>query len=126
MATPYSIILKKFDDNLSESDASKIELFAKRQFLRNAIALYIGTIGNLTANQNAQQIEEDLNIVELHLLSLLMYDSYLEQEIIRYNKVINISNEFIQISGATNRVKTLKEMKDTNMAKVDSILSNMM
>lgn len=125
MATPYSTLFKKFDDNLSETDASKIELFAKRAFLRNALSMYIATIGMITINNQEQTITEDLNEVEMLLLSLLMYDSYLEQEIIRYNKVINISNEFIKISGASLRVKTLKDMKELNQVKINTILTSM-
>lgn len=125
MATPYSTLLKKFEDNLSESDASKIELFAKRQFLRNAMSSYISTIGTITPDNASQVIKEDLSEVELYILSLLMYDSYLEQEVIKYNKVINISNEFIKISGASLRVKTLKDMKDENQKRINNILSNL-
>lgn len=124
MATPYSTILKKFDDNLSEEDAGKLELFTKRQYLRNAISTYIGTIDTITPNQNEQLIEEDLNEKELLLISLLMYDKYLEQEIFRYNKVLNISNEFMQMSGATNRVKTLKEARVLNQVTINNIITS--
>jgi hypothetical protein len=125
MTTPYSTIIKKFEDNLAESDVSKIELFSKRQFLRNAISTYIGTIGTITADNYEQVVVEDLSEIELLLLSLLMYDSYFEQEIIKYNKVINISNEFIKISGASLRVKTLRDMKAENQAKINNILSSL-
>lgn len=125
MATSYSTILKKFDDNLSDSDSSSVELMTKRQYLRNAISSYIATIGKITPNNQTQLIAEDLNEVEMLLLSLLMYDSYLLQEVIRYNKVINISNEFITISGASMRVKTLKDLKDANQATINNILTNM-
>lgn len=126
MTTSYSSIIKKFEDNLSQKDVSNLELFTERQFLRNAISMYKGTIGLLTANNQQQLIEEDLNDVELLILSLLMYDSYLEQEIIRYNKTLNISNEFMQISGASNRVKTLVDRKSSNQSILNNIISNMM
>lgn len=124
MATPYSTIMKKFDDNLSEEEAGKIELFAKRQFLRNAISTYIATVSTITPNQNEQKIEEDLTEIELLLISLLMFDSYLDQEIFKYNKVLNVSNEFMQMSGATNRVRTLKDMKGDNKVKINNIITN--
>lgn len=126
MATSYSTILKKFQDNLSDTDSSNVDLMAQRQHLRNAISMYIATIGKITPNSQTQQIVEDLNEVELLLISLLMYDSYLLQEVIRYNKVINISNEFITISGASMRVKTLKDLKDANQGIINNILLNMM
>jgi hypothetical protein len=93
--------------------------------LRNAVSIYLGTIGTITSNSLSQEIVEDLSEVELLLLSLLMYDSYLEQEIIKYNKVINISNEFIKISGASMRVKTLRDMKVENQNKINNILSSL-
>lgn len=125
MATPYSEILKKFRDNVPEEDANKLELFAQRQFLRNAISMYIGTIGTVTPNNDEQQLQEDLSEVEMLLISLLMYDSYLQQEIIRYNKVINISNEFMKMTGATLRVKTLKDLKIENKIKIDNIVTSL-
>lgn len=126
MATPYSVILKKFTDNLSETEANKLELAVRRQFLRNAISFYVATIGTITPNSETQEIAEDLKETELLLLSLLMYDAYLEQEILKYNRIINISNEFMKMTGATDRVKVLKEMKALNQQRIDIILSSLL
>ena len=125
MTTPYTTIIKKFDDNFTEEEIGNIVLLTKRQHLRNAVSSYMATIGKITANHLEQYIQEDLNEVELLLLSLLMYDSYLDQEIRRYNKVINISNEFMKMSGASMRVKTMREMKQSNLAKINNILTNL-
>lgn len=125
MATQYSTIFKKFSDNVSEEDAGKIELSAKRQHLRNAVSIYIATIEKITPNHLEGYIAEDLDEIQMLLISLLMYNSYLDQEIIKYNKVINISSEFMQMSGASLRVKTLKDIRKDNDSKISSILSGM-
>ena len=119
------VIIKKFDDNFSEEEVGRMELLTKRQYLRNAVSSYIATIGKISPNHLEQYIYEDLSEVELLLISLLMYDSYLDQEIRRYNKVINISNEFVKMSGASMRVKTMREMKQSNLEKINNILTNL-
>lgn len=125
MATPYTTLLRKFNDYITDDEADKIELSVKRKYLRNAISYYIATIGRITPDHESQEIKEDLDEVQMLLISLLMYDAYLDQEIIRYNKVINISNEFMKMTGATMRVKTLRDMKDYNEVRINSILSSL-
>lgn len=125
VSTAYSDIFKRFADNLSEEDAGQVDLLTRRQFLRNSLALFAATVRPVHPNNDEGFIEEDLNMVEMMLLGLFMYDLYLDQQIISYNKIINISNELIKITGATDRVKTLKDMKLLNQQKINSILSVM-
>lgn len=126
MATPYTDIIKKFNDNLPEDVSGNMELSVRRQHLRNGLSSFLANYKTITIDTIRQEVKEDLDDTDMLLLSLWMYDSYLDQEIMRYNKVINISNEFMQMSGASMRVKTLQNMKDSNMWRINNILSNMM
>lgn len=125
MATSYSTIFENFDDILTDKEAVKVDLNVKEQYLRNSISFYAATVSKITPNHDLEEIEEDLNDVEINLLALLMNDSHLDQQILTYNRIINISNEFVRMTGAIDRVKTLKEMKLFNQQKINQILSGM-
>lgn len=125
MATPYIVIYEKFEDILTKTESDKLEIETKEHYLRNAISYYIGTIAKIKPNHELEEIEEDLSESEINLLGLLMNDSHIDQQIFTYNRIINISNEFVKMTGAIDRVKTLKEMKIFNQVKINQILSGM-
>lgn len=123
MATSYSIIYEKFDDLMTKKEETNVDLYDKGKYLRNAIPFYMATISQLHPHHELEEIEEDLTEIEINLLALLMNDSYLDEQILTYNRIINISNEFVKMTGAIDRVKTLKEMKLYNQQKINQILS---
>lgn len=127
MTTPFQSLYFRFNNNLPDSDIVTVKDNKRKSFLQSAVTPYMLNVDDdIIIDYDAEAIDKDLTDIQLNLFGLWMFDEYLNQEILKANKLMSISSDAFRISGTGDKVKRLQEIKDKNERKINTILASLL
>jgi hypothetical protein len=110
---------------MDDADYEAIEITKRKSYLRIALTQFLCFVRNVDIDYDNNEVLVELNDIEITLVGLFMYDAYLEQEIYKASKLMDIVFDAFKIGGFKDRVNNLKEFKAKNETKINSILATM-